>query len=321
MEEFFEDGRVTFGEFKEFYLDHTQRTQQQRSRVVTERLESTPRGRAAKKKWQSKVHTLNAVRLLGRNSIASAVGGVQQAAGAVDEDEHEEEVEVEEPDRRTSVKLTGTETRKDKNGKEYTVFIIACKRFDGTTVYPEPKRFSEFFALRAQLIKAGRSGIEKVPFPPRKVRRSASSSQSTVEHRQAGLETWLNEILYQYANDPFIADFVAVRSKSFWKAVLLDDDDDDDWKAEEGGDSEKQSPVPSSGGGGGGGGGVAAASNLLLTLRASIKEQEQEQQVEAEEEEEEADHGDTGLPRDASVTEGTPPTRSPGSTTPPPRHP
>ena len=268
MEEFFEDGRVTFGEFKEFYLDHTQRTQQQRSRVVTERLESTPRGRAAKKKWQSKVHTLNAVRLLGRNSIASAVGGVQQAAGAVDEDEHEEEVEVEEPDRRTSVKLTGTETRKDKNGKEYTVFIIACKRFDGTTVYPEPKRFSEFFALRAQLIKAGRSGIEKVPFPPRKVRRSASSSQSTVEHRQAGLETWLNEILYQYANDPFIADFVAVRSKSFWKAVLLDDDDDDDWKAEEGGDSEKQSPVSSSGGGGGGGGG--SSSQYLLKKSASL---------------------------------------------------
>ena len=38
LEEYFEDGKVTFAEFKQFYLDHTQRTEQQRARVVSARI-------------------------------------------------------------------------------------------------------------------------------------------------------------------------------------------------------------------------------------------------------------------------------------------
>ena len=153
VEEFFEDGRVTFAEFKDFYLDHTQRTQQQRRRVVTARLESTPRGRAAKKKWQSKVHTLNTVRMLGRSSVANASDGTAgNSAGENQEQGARHEPEEREEDRRTSVKLTGTQVRTETDGKEYTVYAIECKRFDGTTVYPEPKRYSEFFALREKMI-------------------------------------------------------------------------------------------------------------------------------------------------------------------------
>ena len=363
VDEFFEDGRVTFGEFKQFYLDHTQRTQQQRSRVHTERLESTPRGRAAKKKWQSKVHTLNAVRLLGRSSIASVATSTSGgAAGSAAAEQpagssmatpqprrrrnsitdvlafigvlQQEEEEEEDRKQSTSVKMTGTEVRKTEKGKEYNVFKFECRRFDGTTVYPEPKRFSEFFALRSSLIKAGRAGIEKISFPPRKVRRAASSSQSTTESRQAGLETWLNELLYQCANDPFIADFVATRSKSLFN--LLHDDGDDD--EEDAMDEVERNPAvissppaqmkspavvrrereaaaewaaaPSTGGGGGGG--VAVPGNLLLTLRASKAENEEES------------GGSPGV----GTTEGTPPPRPqaaapgpPRSDTPPPRRP
>jgi hypothetical protein len=305
VEEFFEDGRVTFSEFKEFYLDHTQRTQQQRRRAVTERLESTPRARAAKEKWQSKVQTLNAVRMLGRSYAQSAKPAA--ADDIATEQQHqgqEQETKEVEKDRRSIVKLTGTKVRKDGNGKEFTVFLIECQRHDGTTVYPEPKRFSEFFALRSALIKAGRHGIEKIDFPARKVRRSSSSSQSTVENRLTVLEAWLNEVLYKYANDPALIDFVATRSKSFWNLLPVDGD------AEEEGIEEQKSkmheqPVRSS---------DAAPQRLLLTLRASIQENTGEQDGES-----------ISVPEVSATTEGTPSPRpqattsAPRSTTPPPR--
>ena len=115
---------MTFAEFKDFYLDHTQRTQQQRRRVVTARLESTPRGRAAKKKWQAKVHTLNAVRMLGRSSAVSASDGtVGNSAGENQQQGTKDEPGEAEEDRRTSVKLTGTQVRTETDGKEYTVYM------------------------------------------------------------------------------------------------------------------------------------------------------------------------------------------------------
>ena len=85
VEEFFADGKVTFGEFKDFYLDHTQRTIQQRRSTISERLESTPRGRAAKKKFQSKVRSLSAEVGVLRGQLAARKERRSQKAEAANQ--------------------------------------------------------------------------------------------------------------------------------------------------------------------------------------------------------------------------------------------
>eukprot|EP01043_Picozoa_sp_COSAG02_P012190 COSAG02_NODE_467_length_21771_cov_39.020303_12_plen_1850_part_00 len=217
LEEFFEDGKVTFAEFKHFYLDYTQRTEQQRARVVSARLESTPRGRVAQEKWKSKVRTLGAVRrlavaassgqdedqnksvstseIMGTGGIALSLEAMQSPAAA--------------PVSPVRVELTGSETLRDpESGRSYDVYNMKYCCFDGSIVTPKPKRFSEFYALRSSLIKSGRANVEKVPFPPRKISRSTSRAQSTVGQRQHGLQSWLNEVLRAYACDPHIAEFL-----------------------------------------------------------------------------------------------------------------
>ena len=212
LEEYFEDGKVTFAEFKQFYLDHTQRTEQQRARVVSARIESTPRGRAAQQKWKSKVRTLGAVRRL---AAAASSGQVQSnSVKKLPIDSYDVRtggitlnLEASEPSVR--VEVTGSETVHDpESGRNYDVYYMRYHRFDGSVVSPQPKRFSEFFALRSSLMKSGRANVEKIPFPARKLSRSTSRAQSTVGQRQRGLQSWMDEVLRAYACDPHIADFL-----------------------------------------------------------------------------------------------------------------
>jgi hypothetical protein len=210
LEEFFEDGKVTFAEFKQFYLDYTQRTEQQRARVVSARLESTPRGRVAQEKWKSKVRTLGAVRRL---AVAASSGQDQKSSVSTSKGTGGIALSLEdlESPARSSIRveLTGSETLRDpETGRSYDVYKMKYFRFDGSIVIPKPKRFSEFYALRSSLIKAGRANVENVYFPPRKISRSTSRAQKTVGERQHGLQSWLNDVLRAYACDPHIADFL-----------------------------------------------------------------------------------------------------------------
>ena len=207
LEEYFEDGKVTFAEFKQFYLDHTQRTEQQRARVVSARLESTPRGRATQQKWKSKVRTLSAVRRLG----AAGSSGQIQSKLPINSSADGITLNLEplaEPSL-VRVEITGSETVHDpESGRTYDVYHIQYHRFDGSIVNPSPKRFSQFFALRSILMKSGRANVEKIPFPARKLNRSTSQAQTTVGQRQRGLQSWMNEVLRAYACDPHIAEFL-----------------------------------------------------------------------------------------------------------------
>jgi len=115
VEEFFADGKVEFGEFKDFYLDHTQRTIQQRRSTISERLESTPRGRAAKKKFQSKVRSLSAVRMLATSSSPGSPRSDRGERGTAEQIQSGVKVEI-----------LGHEVLAGDDAKEYTAYRLQC---------------------------------------------------------------------------------------------------------------------------------------------------------------------------------------------------
>jgi hypothetical protein len=223
IEEFFKDGKVTFDEFREFYVDHVARTQKQRIQTASVRLEKSPRSQELKKKWQTKArlatHSLSLRSTMDTSQLSGSTPAVTAAqsastSSAVAREEISISLTPRVPPRvipgqcRRQVEIVNTATHIDDSGKSFTVYEIRCQQADGLEYPLSLKRFSDFWELREAMILTARPGVAEIPFPKRKVLRTKSIADTTVAKRQTRLQEWLNEVITTCACDPDLNAFL-----------------------------------------------------------------------------------------------------------------
>ena len=210
------DGKVTFSEFKDFYMDYTLRTHRRRRETTMQRLETSPRGHGAKKKWQSKVNMINNIRSLGLSSSTAPPDSLGKGKQLWATMRRTTTAMPMTPRRvqRSKAHITDTRSVTDGSGGIYTVYILDVTRFDGSSYQLAPKRFSDFFQLRGALVQAARPGVERLPFPKRKASLRKSNAERTVAKRREILESWLNEVLLSCSCDPELSEFMRKQQES-----------------------------------------------------------------------------------------------------------